>query len=100
MSEVASPAAPDKEEAMILEGRIVKSGRFWAVEVASVGLFTQGRTRKQAEAMAADALEALAGKPLGASARSDGDRIYVEAEDTAGLVAFVLRALEPLEPRA
>src|SRR5580693_142513 len=87
-----SGRASQRKEAMILEGRIAKSGRFWAVEVASVGLFTQGRTRKQAEAMAADALEALAGKPLGASAWSDGDRIYVQAEDTAALVAFVLRS--------
>jgi DNA-binding XRE family transcriptional regulator len=77
---------------MILEGHIAKSGRFWAAEVASVGLFTQGHTRKQAEAMAADALETLAGKPLGASAWSDGDKLYVEAQDTAGLVAFVLRS--------
>jgi phage terminase large subunit-like protein len=77
---------------MILEGRIAKSGRWWAVEVPSVGLFTQGRSRKQAEAMTADALEALAGRPIGASARSEGDRIFVEAEDTAGLVALVLRS--------
>lgn len=77
---------------MILEGRIEKSGRWWAMEIPSIGLFTQGRTRKEAEAMTADALEALAGKPLGASARVDGDRIYVEAQDTAALVAFVLRS--------
>ena len=48
-----------------------------AVEVASVGLFTQGRTRKQAEAMAADALEALAGRSLGASARSEGETVFL-----------------------
>lgn len=77
---------------MILEGRIEKSGRWWAVEIPSIGLFTQGRTRKEAEAMTADALETLAGKALGASARVDGDRIYVEAQDTAAMVAFVLRS--------
>lgn len=71
---------------MIFEGHIVRSGRWWAVEVASIGLFTQGRTRKQAEAMTADALEALAGESLGASAWSNGDRIYVQAEDADGLI--------------
>lgn len=42
----------------------VREGRFWVVDVAGVGV-TQGRTVREARAMAADLVEAMTGKAEG-----------------------------------
>lgn len=44
---------------MELEGKLWKSGKFWLIEVPAVDVMTQGRTRKEALKMIADALEGL-----------------------------------------
>jgi len=44
---------------MELEGKIWKSGKFWLVEVSAVEVMTQGRSRKEALEMIADAIEGL-----------------------------------------
>src|SRR5262245_1793929 len=44
---------------MELEGKIWKSGKFWLVEVPAVEVMTQGRSRKEAIKMIADAIEGL-----------------------------------------
>ena len=45
---------------MRFEGRIKKDGRFWLVEIAAFDAFTQGRTRREALAMAKDLIETMA----------------------------------------
>ena len=44
---------------MKIEGRLNKSGKWWAVEVPLLLIYTQGKTKKEAYVMAADAVEAL-----------------------------------------
>lgn len=44
---------------MKIEGRLIRSGKWWAVEVPLLLVHTQGRTKKDAFAMAADAVEAI-----------------------------------------
>ena len=44
---------------MRFTGRVFKAGRYWAIEVPILGVVTQGRTRKEAFEVIADAIEAL-----------------------------------------
>ena len=44
---------------MKIEGRLIQSGKWWAVEIPLLLIYTQGRTKKDACAMAADAVEAV-----------------------------------------
>ena len=76
---------------MILEAKLTKSGRWWAIEIPALEAFTQARTKSEALLMAASAVDDLAGRALGTRARLDGDRILIEAEDAGALVALVLR---------
>jgi predicted transcriptional regulator len=78
---------------MRLEGHIWKDGKQWLVEVAMLDLMTQGRTRKEALAMAADAIESLVHR-RGFHAkiyRTEGERFEVGSADSASLTALVLR---------
>jgi predicted RNase H-like HicB family nuclease len=43
--------------------RVFKSGRYWAIEVPILTVVSQGRTKKEAFEMIADAIETLVGKP-------------------------------------
>ncbi len=45
---------------MRVEGRIRRDGKWWAVEVPLLNLFTQGRTKKEAFEMVVDAVRLLA----------------------------------------
>jgi DNA-binding XRE family transcriptional regulator len=45
---------------MRFEGRIKKDGRFWLVEIPAFDAFTQGRTKREAFAMAKDLIETMA----------------------------------------
>jgi predicted RNase H-like HicB family nuclease len=44
---------------MRVQGRLIKSGRWWAVEIPILHIYTQGRTRGDARDMAKDAVESL-----------------------------------------
>ena len=46
---------------MRFPGRIKKSGRLWDVAIPAFDGFTQGRTKREALAMAADLIETMAG---------------------------------------
>ena len=46
---------------MRFPGRIKKNGRFWLVEIPAFDAFTQGRTKREAFAMAEDLIETMAG---------------------------------------
>lgn len=44
---------------MRIEGKFTKSGSWWAVEIPLLLVYTQGKTQKEAFAMAKDAVEGL-----------------------------------------
>jgi len=46
---------------MRFPGRIKKDGRFWLVAIPAFDAFTQGRTKREALAMAGDLIETMAG---------------------------------------
>ena len=74
-------------------GRVFKAGRHWAIEVPILGVVTQGRTRKDAFAMIADAIEALANQE---NFRVEvfpgiGEYFEVGSPNVAGLTALLLR---------
>lgn len=74
-------------------GRLVKSGRWWAVEVPLLGIFTQGRTKKDAYGMAADAIECLVNRKGFKVQVFPGDSNYFEvgSDTVAPLVARFLQ---------
>jgi hypothetical protein len=85
-----------KEELMKIEGRLIpprgRKNRYWGVEIPLLAIFTQGKGKSDAYAMAADAIEILVEKkgfkvmcePNG------GNSFTVTSKDTATFVAFVL----------
>ncbi len=74
-------------------GRVFKAGRHWAIEVPILGVVTQGRTRKDAFAMIADAIEALANQEKFRVEVFPGVGEYFEvgSPNVAGLTALLLR---------
>lgn len=47
---------------MRLAGQVLKVGKYWAIEVSILSVVTQGRTKKEAYEMIADAIESLVNK--------------------------------------
>jgi DNA-binding XRE family transcriptional regulator len=80
---------------MRLAGRVFRVGRYWAVEVPMLGVVTQGRTRKEAFEMIADAVETLANKRGFRVAVFPGDGEYFEvgSRNAGVLTALLLRRL-------
>ena len=77
---------------MRIEGRLVRSGRWWAVEVPALFVFTQGRTKAEAYAAAKDAIESVAA-PDGLEVRiepTSQNLFFVSSDDVAALVALLL----------
>ena len=78
---------------MRFAGRIFKDGQFWLIEVPVLGIMTQGRTKKEAFKMIADAIEALVDKPgfrievFG----GEGNYFEIDSSDQGVLTAFLLR---------
>jgi hypothetical protein len=74
-------------------GRVFKVGRYWAIEVPILGVVTQGRTRKEAFEMIADAIEALVNKKGFRVEVFPGDGGYFEvgSPNVAPLTALLLR---------
>jgi predicted RNase H-like HicB family nuclease len=74
-------------------GRVFKAGKYWAVEVPILGVVTQGRSRKDAQEMIADAIESLVNEPNFKVQTYMGKGGYFEvgAEDQAALTALLLR---------
>jgi predicted RNase H-like HicB family nuclease len=74
-------------------GRMIKSGRYWAIEVPILGVFTQGRTKKEAYEMIADAIESLVNKE-GLKVEvypGKGEYFEVYSQDLPAMIAFLLR---------
>jgi len=86
---------------MKLEGRISRSrtSAFWLAEVRDLDLVTQGRSRKNAAAMLADAVEALVnhrGFRVDVAVSKDGS-CTVHSNDDVRLIALMLRRLRARE---
>ena len=78
---------------MRFSGRVFKVENFWAIEVPILDVVTQGRTKREAYEMIADAIEALIDKPGFKIHVYPGKGEYFEigANDEAVLTAFLLR---------
>ena len=76
-------------------GQVFRVGKSWAIEIPLLGIATQGRTKKEACEMIADAVESLVNKKgfeirvLGAK----GTVFEIGASDQGALTAFLLRRM-------
>jgi DNA-binding transcriptional regulator YiaG len=74
-------------------GKVYRDGRHWLVEIPLLDAMTQGRTKKEAYAMAADLVESLVGRP-GFKAhvyRGKAGELELEGSPTRLLIALALR---------
>ena len=79
---------------MKIEGRITKSGRWWAVEVPLLLIHTQGRTKIDAYAMVKDAIELLIdekGFAVDVIKGNEKDVICISSNNDRALMAFALK---------
>lgn len=78
------------------EGRVLKGGRYWPVEVPALGIMTQGKSRRDAYAMIKEAIELHVDRP-GFKVEivpTTGGRFVVKAQGTANdkyLIALLLK---------
>lgn len=82
---------------MMITGRLWKDGTWWLAESEIADVCTQGRSRKDAARMLADAFETLIDRPsckvtVTDDGHADGD-VTIEASEPAVLAAFVLQRL-------
>jgi len=81
---------------MLIGGRIWKDGNMWLAESETVDVCTQGRSRKDAMRMLADAFETLIDRPevkiVVAEADAQGG-VTIESNKPGILTAFVLQRL-------
>lgn len=80
---------------MRVAGRVSRQGRFWAVEVPILGVFTQGKSRSDAFAMIADAVQQLVDrKGFRVTVHpGDGESFELGSNEPAALTALMLRRL-------
>ena len=81
---------------MLISGRIWKDGSKWIAESEVVDVCTQGRSRKDAIAMLADAFETLIDDPkvkIAVEATDDHGGVTIESNKPATLAAFALQRL-------
>ena len=80
---------------MMLVGRIAKEdGPWWSAEVAAIGAFTQGRSRKDAADMLTDLIETMVDRPgfkVSVKPLGEGGGVIVEANEPGRLIAQVLK---------
>ena len=80
---------------MRFAGGVFKVGKLWAIEIPILDIATQGRTKKEAYEMIADAVESLVNKK-GFEARvfgKKGSAFEIGASDQGALSALLLRRL-------
>ena len=78
---------------MKIEGQIHRARKFWAVEIPLLLIHTQGRSRKDALEIAADAVETVVGKP-GFKAYAnfvDDTRFIIGTNNDQALFAIILK---------
>jgi hypothetical protein len=81
----------------MITGRLWRDGTWWLAESEIADVCTQGRSRKDAARMLADAFETLIDRPgckvaVTDEGRADGE-VTIEASEPAVLAAFVLQRL-------
>jgi predicted RNase H-like HicB family nuclease len=78
---------------MRFEGRLVRDGRFWLAEIPLLDGMTQGRSRKEALAMAADWLETMIDrKGFRAEVHPRGaNEFEISGSDAAAMTALLLK---------
>lgn len=78
---------------MYLEGKIWKDGKFWLIEVPSLDLATQGKSKKDAGSMLQDALKALMNQKRIYSRiiLVNHDELLLEIQDETILLALMLK---------
>lgn len=78
---------------MVLRGMLWKEGKFWIVEVPDLDLITQGRTRREAYKMIADAMECLVNRKgfRVRVFRLPGNEFVVHSKSNVEMVALFLR---------
>jgi DNA-binding transcriptional regulator YiaG len=81
---------------MMITGRVWKDGTMWIAESEIADVCTQGKSRKDASAMLADAFETLIDRPsckITVKEYGDDDSVSIEASEPATLAAFMLQRL-------
>ncbi|MBI4829245.1 MAG: type II toxin-antitoxin system HicB family antitoxin [Nitrospinae bacterium] len=85
---------------MFIAGHLIKPDRtgYWGVEIQALDILTQGKTRRNAHAMAKEAVELLAEAEGYANLNvtitpAEGDVFFVGSDDPKTLIAFILRRL-------
>lgn len=76
-------------------GKVFKAGKYWAIEIPILDIATQGRTKKEAYEMIADAVESLINKK-GFEVRvfgTNGRVFEIGASDQGALTALLLRRM-------
>ncbi len=78
---------------MRFEGKVFKTGKYWAIEVPILGVHTQGHTKREAFEMIADAIESLVNKKEFKIQvfPSKGEYFEIQANNNAILIAFLLK---------
>lgn len=78
---------------MYFTGKLQKDGKFWMVEVPELDLATQGKSKKEALAMIADAIETLINKSdFKVTVEPTGSREFlVSSNEPARLMALFLK---------
>lgn len=80
---------------MMITGRVAKQeGVWWSAEAPIAGVYTQGKSRKDAMAMLGAAFEDLVNRPgfkVQVTEHGSGGAVLVEASEPAALVAYVLK---------
>lgn len=79
----------------MLVGKIFKSSTspMWLAESPIIGVYTQGRTRAEAEEMLVDAVQEVVHRPgfTVTLTKLDGDSVLIDANDPVALAAYVLK---------
>ena len=81
---------------MLIEGRIIKDGRWWVVDIPALRAMTQGATKREAYEMADDIVDVIR-NDVGmenleyAVVKVKGETFYIDIPDSAGAAALILK---------
>jgi len=78
---------------MRIEGKMIRSGRWWAVEVPALETYTQARTKKEAYVMVKDALECIDDYVFEVTVYPGKGNAFEVGSDSPQWLSFILRRL-------
>ena len=78
---------------MKIEGKLIRAGKWWAVEIPLLQIYTQGKSRKDAYFMAKDAIESIMDNPgfTVTVTERPADTFMVGSSDDTLLMALALK---------